>query len=48
MVHFMNEDLGPLPSELIGENVDVRAIQDKINIYYNDKLIASYIVEDEE
>jgi N utilization substance protein A len=48
MVRFQNEDLGPLPSELIGQTVDVRAIQDKINIYFNDKLIASYIVEDEE
>jgi N utilization substance protein A len=36
-----------LPQELIGQTVDVRAVQDKINMYYNDKLIASYIVEEE-
>jgi N utilization substance protein A len=48
MVRYQNTDLGPLPAELIGRTVDVRAIQEKINIYYNDKLIASYIVEEEE
>jgi N utilization substance protein A len=47
MVHYQNIDLGPLPQELIGQTVDVRAVQDKINMYYNDKLIASYIVEEE-
>ena len=47
MVSYQNIDLGPLPSELIGQTVDVRAVQDKINIYHNDKLIASYIVEEE-
>lgn len=47
MVNYQNIDLGPLPSEVIGQMVDVRAVQDKINIYYNDKLIASYIVEEE-
>ncbi len=47
MVRFQNLDLGPVPAELIGQSVDVRAVQDKINIYYNDKLIASYIVEEE-
>jgi transcription termination/antitermination protein NusA len=48
MVRYQNVDLGPLPAELIGQTVDVRAIQDKINIYFNDKLIASYIFEEEE
>jgi N utilization substance protein A len=48
MVRYQNIDLGPLPAELIGTTVDVRAIQDKINIYSNDKLIASYIFEEEE
>jgi transcription termination/antitermination protein NusA len=47
MVRFQNIDLGPLPAELIGQTVDVRAVQDKINMYFNDKLIASYIVEDD-
>jgi len=47
MVRFQNLDFGPLSSDLIGQTVDVRAIQEKINIYYNDRLIASYIVEDE-
>jgi N utilization substance protein A len=47
MVRYQNLDLGPLPAELIGTTVDVRAIQDKINIYSNSKLIASYILEEE-
>ena len=47
MVNYQNIDLGPLPAEVIGQTVDVRAVQDTINIYYNDKLIASYIVEEE-
>lgn len=48
MVRYQNTDLGPLPAELVGQTVDVRSVQDKINIYYNDKLIASYIFEEEE
>ena len=47
MVEFQGEQLGPLPSELVGQTVEVRAIQDKINLYYDGKLVASYIVEDE-
>jgi transcription termination/antitermination protein NusA len=41
-------ELGPLSSELSGETVDIRAAHNTINIYYSDKLIASYIVSDEE
>jgi transcription termination/antitermination protein NusA len=47
MVRFQNMDLGPVSSELAGQTVDVRAVQDKINLYYDGKLIASYIVEEE-
>ncbi|GIV97122.1 MAG: transcription termination/antitermination protein NusA [Herpetosiphonaceae bacterium] len=45
-VVFQNRHYGPLPEELIGETVDLRAAAQKLNIYYRDKLIASYIVED--
>jgi N utilization substance protein A len=45
-VHYQGQELGPLPSELIGDTVALRAINDKVNIYYNEKLIASYIVEE--
>ncbi len=48
IVHYQDMELGPLPSELIGETVDIRSAHNTINIYYNDKLIASYIVTDEE
>ncbi len=45
-VMYQNVTYGPLPDELIGEQVDLRATAQKLNIYFNDKLIASYIVED--
>jgi N utilization substance protein A len=44
-VHFRDQNLGPLPADLIGDEVAVRATQDKVNIYHNDKLIASYLLD---
>jgi len=46
IVQFRNLNFGPLPAELVGETVALRAINDKVNIYHDNKLIASYIVEE--
>ena len=43
---YQTETYGPLPGELIGETVDIRSVHGKLNIYFNDQLIASYMVED--
>jgi N utilization substance protein A len=48
LVTYQTVQYGPLPAELIGEEVALRATAQKLNIYYNDKLIASYIIDDEE
>ena len=48
LVTYQTVQYGPLPGELIGEEVALRATAQKLNIYYNDKLIASYIIDDEE
>jgi N utilization substance protein A len=45
-VVYQTRRYGPLPEELVGETVDLRAIAEKLNIYFRDKLIASYIVDD--
>ena len=37
---------GPLGDELIGETVQLRATQQKLNIYHNDRLIASYMLSE--
>lgn len=46
-VPYQGMELGPLPAELIGQTVEIRAVHDTINISYKGKLIASYIVADE-
>lgn len=48
LVTYQNKQYGPLPSELIGDEVDLRAAAQKLNIYANDKLIASYMIEEDE
>ncbi|ABX03124.1 MAG TPA: transcription termination/antitermination protein NusA [Herpetosiphon sp.] len=47
LVTYQGRQYGPLPVELIGEEVALRAAAQKLNIYFNDKLIASYIIDDE-
>ncbi|WP_110515082.1 transcription termination factor NusA [Herpetosiphon llansteffanensis] len=47
LVTYQGRQYGPLPAEIIGEEVALRAAAQKLNIYFNDKLIASYIIEDE-
>jgi transcription termination/antitermination protein NusA len=49
MVVYQNNRYGPLSDDLIGETVQLRATPQKLYIYYEDRLIASYILaEDEE
>lgn len=43
-VMYQNHRYGPLGNDLIGENVQLRATSQKLYIYANDKLIASYIL----
>jgi N utilization substance protein A len=46
MISYRTETYGPLPAELAGETVDLRAANGKLNIYYADRLIASYIIDE--
>ncbi len=45
---YQNNRYGPLGDELIGEQVQLRATPTKLNIYHNDRLIASYILVDDQ
>ncbi|MBK9941479.1 MAG: transcription termination factor NusA [Kouleothrix sp.] len=47
-VVYLNRRYGPLGDELIGETVQLRATSQKLNIYANDRLIASYLLDDED
>jgi len=46
MITYRTEAYGPLPAELVGETVDLRAATGMLNIYHDDRLVASYMVED--
>jgi N utilization substance protein A len=46
MITYQTEAYGPLPAELIGETVAIRVVEGTLNIYSDDRLIASYIVND--
>jgi N utilization substance protein A len=48
MVVYLNNRYGPLGDDLIGKTVQLRATQQKLNIYFDDRLIASYMLGDEE
>jgi N utilization substance protein A len=48
MVVYQNNRYGPLGDDLIGETVQLRATLQKLNIYRGDRLIASYILNDDE
>lgn len=43
-VIYQKERYGPLGNDLIGEEVQLRATPQKLYIYYNDRLVASYIL----
>ena len=47
-VVYMNNRYGPLGVDLIGETVQLRATPQKLNIYHDDRLIASYMLAEEE
>lgn len=44
MVRFRANNYGPLGSDLIGNAVQLRATQQKLYIYSNDRLVASYLL----
>ncbi len=46
MITYQSVLYGPLPAELTGTEVALRATAQKLNIYSNDKLIASYMIDD--
>ncbi len=45
-VVYLHERYGPLGEELIGQTVQLRATQQKLNIYHQDRLIASYMLSE--
>lgn len=48
-VVYQNHRYGPLGDDLIGETIQLRATPQKLNIYSNDRLIASYmLIEDDD
>jgi N utilization substance protein A len=47
-VVYQNHRYGPLGDDLAGETVQLRATPTKLNIYHNDRLIASYMLEEDE
>jgi N utilization substance protein A len=46
-VVYLNQRYGPLGEELIGQTVQLRATAQKLNIYHQDRLIASYMLADD-
>ena len=48
MVVYQSNRYGPLGDDLIGETVQLRATLQKLNIYRGDRLIASYMLGDDE
>ena len=47
-VVYQNHRYGPLGDDLIGEQVQLRATPNKLNIYFSDRLIASYMLAGDE
>jgi N utilization substance protein A len=48
MIVYQNNRYGPLGDDLIGETVQLRATLQKLNIYRGDRLIASYMLSDDQ
>jgi N utilization substance protein A len=48
MVVYQNNRYGPLGDDMIGETVQLRATLQKLNIYRGDRLIASYMLDEDE
>jgi N utilization substance protein A len=47
-VVYQNQHYGPLGDDLVGEAVQLRATSQKVYIYYNDRLIASYMLMEDD
>jgi N utilization substance protein A len=47
-VVYQNHRYGPLGVDLVGEQVQLRATPTKLNIYHDDRLIASYMLEEDD
>ncbi|MBA3944694.1 MAG: transcription termination/antitermination protein NusA [Herpetosiphonaceae bacterium] len=47
LIDYNNMPFGPLPSELIGQQVELRAAQGKLNVYHGGRMVASYILDDD-
>jgi transcription termination/antitermination protein NusA len=47
-VVYLNQRYGPLGEELVGQTVQLRATLQKLNIYHQDRLIASYMLSETE
>jgi transcription termination/antitermination protein NusA len=47
-VVYLNSHYGPLGDDLAGETVQIRTTPHKLYIYFNDRLVASYILSDTE
>ncbi|NNJ08802.1 transcription termination/antitermination protein NusA [Chloroflexales bacterium ZM16-3] len=48
MIVYQKASYGPLGNDLVGDSVQLRATSQKIYIYYQDRLIASYILVEAE
>lgn len=48
LIEYNDLPYGPLPIELAGRTVELRAAQGKLNVYHNSKMVASYFVEDDQ
>jgi N utilization substance protein A len=48
MVVYQNNRYGPLGDDMIGETVQLRATLQKLNIYRGDRLIASYMLSEDD
>ena len=46
LIEYEDVPFGPLPSEVIGQNVELRAMQGKLNVYYGGRMIASYMLDE--
>ncbi|GAC1534150.1 MAG: transcription termination factor NusA [Herpetosiphon sp.] len=46
LIDYNDLPFGPLPHELVGKQVELRALPEKLNVYHGGKLVASYMLDD--
>ncbi len=46
LIEFNDLPFGPLPAELIGSAVELRATPSKLNVYHNGRMVASYMLDE--